>query len=161
MDSTKLFENSPSMTKLRKSVLNRWKLETLTGLMGYRAMQHHQSETEKNIQAENQHVRKKMWGYDEKSNPTADNEMRDTILGDVTHPAPIIMPQPQTQSPIPALALAAVTGLAGYWLATRDTPTLIAPDRPKIVSPEFDDTSISIGLGRIEDYLDSSDKGAR
>lgn len=154
MDSTTLFDNSPAAKKLGKAALSRWKLETLTGLLGYRALMNHQAESEKNQQAENQHVRKSVWGYEGKKteNESDDDEMGHTILGDVNHPAPIIMPQPQQSQLAPMLAgmgIAAASGLAGYYLSNKDDTPPVQPPPPI----EFQDETISVGLGRIEEYL--------
>ena len=87
-----------------------------------------------------------------------DEEMGNIMLGDVNHPAPVIFPpqQPQSntlQTAVMAAALAAATGMGGYMLANRnETPA------PETKVAEFDDESVSIGLGRIEDYLGKESK---
>lgn len=62
------------INQARKAGLNRWKLETLTGLLGYRALRHHQTETEKNQRAENKAVRKQLWNADESDQPGRNGE---------------------------------------------------------------------------------------
>jgi hypothetical protein len=160
MDSTTLFDNSPAAKKLGKAALSRWKLETLTGLLGINALQQHQSESHKNQQAENQHVRKSVWGS-EVASQSDDDDMRNIVLGDVNHPTPVVIaPQQQSNGLLP-LAIAAallappvmgVAGLAaGYYMLQK--PEATAP-----IAQEFEDGSIKIGLGRIEDYIKEESK---
>ena len=80
-----------------------------------------------------------------------DEEMGHTILGDVNHPAPVIVSQPASNAGLVAalvlsslLPTAGVAGLAAY-LLTRQ------PQASEQWSA--DDETVSIGLGRIEDYL--------
>lgn len=153
MHSTTLFDTSPAAKKLGKAALSRWKLETLTGLLGYRALMNHQAESEKNQAAENQHIRRSLWGYEGRQSESDDDTMGHTILGDVNHPAPIIMPQQQPQqNPLVSMllgaAMTAAGGAAGYYFANQNNVT--QPTSPPI---EFQDETISVGLGKIEDYL--------
>lgn len=154
MTSPTLFETLPK-EKLGKAALNRWKLETLTGLLGYRALQHHQAESEKNQQAENQHVRKQAFGYEEQQ-PSGD-DMGHTILGDVTHPTPIIMNQQPASSPLLPIALAALAAVGGTGLlgAGAVAGYLLAPKAAEVEPAEFNDETLRIGLGKIEDYVAS------
>lgn len=106
-------------------------------------------EQQKNREAESDWVRTHYWGAES----TEDAEdMGDTILGDVTHPTPIVMPQASSQWPLAiGLALASlfptiVAGAFAVYLMTKD-------DAPAIQQPGFDDSSVSIGLGKIEDYI--------
>lgn len=115
-------------------------------------MQATAEEQRKNQEAESSKVRKQLWDWEEPVK--SDEEMRQTILGDVTHPAPIIMQQPpQPQSQLPSLlagfGIAAASGLAGYYLSNKDNTAPVQPVAPV----EFQDETISVGLGRIEDYL--------
>jgi hypothetical protein len=142
--------------KVLKAGLNRWKLESLTGLFGIQAMQKHQQETERNMEAENRHVRKSLWGYDE---PPKEEDMHtQTILGDVTHPTPIVISQPQQQSSglgkvLAGAAIAAgllgipAAGVAGYLLSK-------SMDKPGANQPTEDNT-VDIGLRRIGDLIGS------
>ena len=82
------------------------------------------------------------------------DDMGATVLGDINHPAPVVISQPPQQSnlmPLALLALAAAIpatgaiGVAGYLRANRDK-------QPAAVThPGFDDSTVKIGLGRIED----------
>jgi len=149
MTSPQLFETS----KVGKAALSRWKLEALTGLLGIRALQHHQSETEKNVQAENQRVRKELWGYDE---PPASDEMNQTILGDVTHPTPIVINGQQSSGVGKLLAGAAIgaamlgipaAGAIGYFASQMTAKPTEAPVEP------VESETVNLGLLRIGDLL--------
>ena len=148
MNSTASSETSPIVDQVRKSALSRWKLETLTGLMGIKALQSHQAETEKNVQAENQRIRKDLWGYQEPKEGEDVNSQ--TILGDVTHPTPIIINGQQSSGALKTLAIIAAgalipgAGIAGY-LASQ----LLKPTTTETTSPE--DQTLDLGLLRFED----------
>ncbi len=106
MSSTTSSETSaeqkpPLVQQAMQSALNRWKLESLTGLLGIKALQHHQAETEKNIEAEGRAVRRSLWNSKE-PDPVASKDGDDMkggiVLGDnVVHPPQVIMAgQPQS-----------------------------------------------------------------
>ena len=123
-------------------------METLTGLMGIKALQSHQAETEKNVQAENQRIRKDLWGYQEPKEGEDVNSQ--TILGDVTHPTPIIINGQQSSGALKTLAILAAgalipgAGIAGY-LASQ----LLKPTTTETTAPE--DQTLDLGLLRFED----------
>lgn len=148
MTSTTSFETSPIVDQVRKSALSRWKLETLTGLMGIKALQSHQAETEKNVQAENQRIRKDLWGYQEPKEGEDVNSQ--TILGDVTHPTPIIINGQQSSGALKTLAILAAgalipgAGIGGY-LASQ----MLKPTTTETIAPE--DQTLDLGLLRFED----------
>ena len=118
-------------------------------------------EQQKNREAESGYARR-FWGGgsggESNGDEMADDDMRQTILGDVTHPTPVVISPPQQQSNtlqtvLMAASLAGVAGMGGYMLANRDnTP----PPQPNVA--EFDDESVNIGLGKIEDYLQANGK---
>ena len=147
MTSTTSFETSPIVDQVRKSALSRWKLETLTGLLGIKALQNHQAETEKNVQAENQRIRKDLWGYQEPKEGEDVNSQ--TILGDVTHPTPIIINGQQSSGALKTLAILAAgalipgAGIAGYFASQLLKPTT------ETTAPE--DQTLDLGLLRFED----------
>ena len=147
MTSTTSFETSPIVDQVRKSALSRWKLETLTGLLGIKALQSHQAETEKNVQAENQRIRKDLWGYQEPKEGEDVNSQ--TILGDVTHPTPIIINGQQSSGALKTLAILTAgalipgAGIAGY-LASQML------DKPQ-KAPAIEDKSLDLGLLKFED----------
>lgn len=141
-------ETSPIVDQVRKSALSRWKLETLTGLLGIKALQSHQAETEKNVQAENQRIRKDLWGYQEPKEGEDVNSQ--TILGDVTHPTPIIINGQQSSGALKTLAILAAgalipgAGIAGYFASQ-----LLKPTTTEMKAPE--DQTLDLGLLRFED----------
>ena len=123
-------------------------METLTGLMGIRALQSHQAETEKNVQAENHRIRKDLWGYQEPKEGEDVNSQ--TILGDVTHPTPIIINGQQSSGALKTLAILAAgalipgAGIAGYFASQ-----LLKPTTTETTAPE--DQTLDLGLLRFED----------
>lgn len=160
MSSTTSSETHPTIVdKVLKSGLSRWKLETLTGLLGYRALQHHQHETEKNIAAENSRVRKTLWDETPAQGTEGEDVSNQTILGDYTHPTPIVIAgqsQPSGNGLATTLAAVAIgtlipgAGLAGYAVSK------MLADKPQAqtqrVQPN-DSESIDLGLGRFSDLL--------
>jgi hypothetical protein len=125
------------------------RLNLLTGVIGSEKIKRDIDQSLKNQEAENAHVRKTVWGSDE-GNEVADDNMRDTVLGDIIHPTPIIYPTPpQKQSWVGPIVLGALLGCGlpaaaylGYQAAKEPVPS----------ESSFNDESVSIGLGRIEDY---------
>ena len=77
------------------------------------------------------------------------------VLGDVQHPAPIVIAGQQSGGSdfVKGLAIAALgaaipgAGLAGYFISN----ALTKPDTP-VIQP-IDQNDFSVGLGKIEDYL--------
>ena len=151
-------ETSPLLTRVAKTALSRWKLESLTGLLGIKALQDHQAESHKNMQAENQRIRKDVWGYKE---PAISDDMHtQTILGDVNHPAPIVIAGQQSGSGLgkvlAGLAIGAMiptAGVGGYLASQLMKPK--APEVPAVeqVEPE----TVKLGLLRLED-LDGNEQ---
>jgi hypothetical protein len=152
-------ESSEPLKKVGKAALSRWKLETLTGLLGMRSLQHHQAETEKNISAENQCVRKKLWG--EESEQTADSEgsMGHTVLGDYHSPQPIVISGQQSSGSGLGKLLAAVAigtliptaGIGGFAISKLLQGPTRQSETPATEPKEFTDESLDIGLLRFED----------
>lgn len=137
----------------RQGRLGQWmSLEAFGWLMG---SQERQSANE---EAENKWYRKQMAGdamADQGGDAATETEdMRVTILGDITNNQP---QQPQAQQPVQSKSsmlpvataflagMIPAAGLAGYMLSQDE------PERPAAAS--LVDESVSIGLGRIEDYL--------
>lgn len=139
-------------TDLGSYYRNRGKIENFAGILAVKDMEAANQERAKNREAESQFARRQ-WGQAD-SAATDGDDMGHTILGDINHPAPIIMP-PQNNSGdmMKGLALGAAllgipaAGVLGYMLNKNET---------EATQPiEFDDASVSIGLGRIEDYIDN------
>lgn len=125
----------------------RTRLMDLARLGAIEDMQEQWAEQQRNREAESAKVRRDVWG--EEPTMPSEEEMRQTVLGDINYmqPAPPQQPQ-QPQSNMPAIALAALLstlggGLAGYYFSSKNQPEV----------PAFDDESVRLGLGRIEDYL--------
>ena len=148
MTSATSSETSPIVNRVMKAAVSRWKLEALTGLVGIKALQSHQAETQKNIQAENQRIRKDLWGYQEPQEGEDVNSQ--TILGDVTHPTPIIINGQQSSGALKTLAILAAgalipgAGIAGYFASQ-----LLKPTTTETTAPE--DQTLDLGLLRFED----------
>ena len=99
------------------------------------------------MQAENQRIRKELWGYDE---PPVSDEMNQTILGDVTHPTPIVINGQQSSGigkVLAGLAIGALipaAGLGGYLLNQSQ------PQKPAESTP-IETETVDLGLLRLED----------
>jgi hypothetical protein len=155
MSEQSLPKSPELIDRARKAGLARWKLETLTGLLGVRSLQHHQRESEKNQAAENRAARIGLWGSKERFEES-DDMGGHTILGDVTHPTPVIIAGQQQQGSglgkvLAGAALAAGligipgAGLAGYFLSK-------LTDKPAATQPGTDDT-VDIGLKRFSELV--------
>lgn len=160
--------------KVQRAALNRWKIETLTGLLGIDSLEKQAQMSQANQEAENKWARKQVWGETETQaeSPKENEDMRGHILGDITYPTPIVVnnpPQQQPQSPksqlLPALALAAATmlpatgaaaGVIGYLLARQPAqpPAQVQPVQPQPQQYE----EFNLGLGRLEDFINDQRK---
>ena len=138
--------------------VKRGKMELLTSMLGFRALESHQRMSDANREAESQAVRKAAWGVDSPTQTAGTDDMGDTILGDVTtHPTPIVVAG-ESGGTMKALATLAIGGLlagsgaglgagAMYLLSNRDQATPVVPEGERV----------QIGLGRIEDYVGGSE----
>lgn len=138
----------------RMGRINLW-----SGVAGMRHMEQEQDSHRKNREAEEQHVRKTVWGYDEPQTthsetdkPSESESVGHTILGDIQQPAPIVVTQPQTTNNVgwvlPAVLGAAIPlGMGAAGLATYFA--MRQPSKPT----QYVDESVQMGLGQIEDYL--------
>ncbi|MEO2019209.1 MAG: hypothetical protein ABGZ53_33150 [Fuerstiella sp.] len=132
-------------------------LELWTGVIGARAMEHHAEMSRRNQEAENRCVRQQLWGND--GGAGEDDDMGNTILGDVTNPTPIVVNGQQSNNLLPTVlavvagALIPGAGVAGYLL----NAALVKPDIA-LPAQQFTDSSVSLGLGKIEDYLRADEK---
>lgn len=151
MSSTKSSTKWPQV--LTGHYKNRSKIREWASVIAAQQLEDAAEDQRKNQEAESSWARRKLWGSAESepgSGSTEEGEdMRQTILGDITHPAPIIIPQQNNLGAVAAtLATLALGGLGGYLLNKSEAP------KPEPVEQRFDDESLSVGLGRIEDYLD-------
>ena len=117
----------------------------------------HRKRTEKNLNAEEAAVRQKLWGESpgKKEETTGDDMGDQIVLGDLTHPTPIIVNQPASNGLGKMLAGAALAagmigipgaGIAGYLLSQ------MQKDNP-VDAPPFTDESLDVGLGRFSDLI--------
>ena len=126
-------------------------------MLGYKALATHQARTQRNLEAEDKAVRTKLWGNDGEP-AEADQMGGNTILGDVTHPTPVIVTGQQSSELAKTLAGIAIgalipgAGVGGYLLSQigQQTSSTVIEDGEKM----------DLGLGRIEDYLGQSDDEA-
>jgi len=145
--------------KMNDLVIQYWnkrgKLNLWSGVLGAEQLEREQLSHARNREAEEAYVRKTAWGSTQgEADVSEADDMRQTVLGDINHPAPIIMP-PQQNNTLATLALLAASavpiGLGGAALGYMLRPS--APEQPVAPMPAFDDETVTIGLGRIEDYM--------
>lgn len=95
-------------------------LELWTGVIGTQAVANHAEMSRRNQEAENRCVRQQLWGND--GGAGEDDDMGNTILGDVTNPTPIVVNGQQSNNllatvlAVAAGALIPGAGVAGYLL---------------------------------------------
>lgn len=157
MNSTTSSAISPDFkTSIEKIGQQKGKLEVLTSLMGFRAVDNHRKAGERNRAAEDAAVRRAAWGDAGGDTVSEDDDMGHTILGDINYPAPVAYPPQKQSSVLPMLAMAALgatipaAGIGGFLLHQ-----YLKPDQPAAVAPG-DDESVNLGLGRVEDYLSAN-----
>lgn len=136
---------------------NRGKIQNLFALAEAENWQAMHEEQRKNQAAESAAVRKAAFGSDEQDAASEGEEMRQTILGDVTNPTPIVVAPGGGDSfgkTLLPLALGAslmgvpAAGVIGAFLANRQGQ----PQQTEVVQQPPQE-SMSIGLGKIEDLL--------
>lgn len=131
----------------------RAKIQQLGELTAVQHMAAIARDNQRNIEAESAAVRRKLWGDESKAET---EDMGTTILGDVTHPAPIVINQPaQSSSMLPMIAGMLISGLLGGGIA--GAAAYAIAKRPT-TQPTYQDETVSIGLGRIDDYTGATEK---
>lgn len=131
------------------------KLTQFARLIGLQNLQSHQKEQALNREAESKAVRRQ-WLGNEADSMQAD-DMGHNILGDINHPAPVIVAGGDSSSGLKTLAALALGGLLGsgglaagaaamYFAARQQEPA-------KTVEQPAEQTDYSLGLGKLEDYL--------
>lgn len=144
-------DRSP-MQKVVNYLNRKGKLELWSGVLANQMIQDHQAEQKKNQAAESAFVRRQVWG--EKQEPQEGEDVNSqTILGDVTHPTPIIINGQQSSGLGKVLAGAAIgaslLGIpaagAGFYAASQ----LLKPTTTETKAPE--DQTLDLGLLRFED----------
>jgi len=138
---------------LRRHLDRQGRLEQWILVEGFNWMKDSMKRQAANEEAENRWWRKTVTGESQPVDNADDEEMGNIMLGDVNHPAPVVIsPPPQSnsiQTALLATALSALAGVGGYLLAGKDSEPSQVPNN----QVEFDDSSVTIGLGKIEDYL--------
>jgi len=159
VNSSVLPETRPIRQQAKQAGLNRWKLETLTGLLGIEALQAHKDRQKRNLEAEERHVRRKLWGETEADAKGSEDMGNQTILGDYHSPQPLVI-QPQSSGSgilVPILCAALGTlgpagAVGGYllsrWAAQVPAQQTTAPAPPERITETIRET-ISIDLGKI------------
>ena len=139
---------------------NRARISNLAGVVGMNHLQAVASQHRKNMEAENRAARSYWNGQsspDQVAAPETEevnDSMRDTMLGDVITPPPVVVNNPPPQNNQMGTVLAALLGMLplGGYLALESLKDERQPP-PAVVQPaEYDDTTVEIGLGQIEDY---------
>jgi hypothetical protein len=142
--------------KFTSFLKGRGKIQQLAELTAVQQMQAIAKDNLKNMEAESAEVRRSLWGGG-KNNEEETDDMATTILGDVTHPTPIVINQPPQQSnPFLPIAAAGLLGLLGAGTGAAATAYLLS-QKAQPVAPEFDDETLTIGLGRIENFTKASE----
>lgn len=131
-------------------------LETLVNTVEAENWAAMHEEQQKNREAESAWVRKNLWGAKEAEGEGEGDGMRQTIVGDVTNPTPIVVSAPNNggiSHAIMPLALgAALMGIpsAGVIGAALMSMQQSSEPAPKV---QMQDETVNIGLGKIEDLL--------
>ena len=130
-------------------------LTTLARQAAVQSLMDHEAESQRNQRAEGAFVRRTLWGAKEDEQDGEQDEMRQTIVGDVTNPTPVIIQPPQqsnTLGTIAAIVAAMATGgILGPTVLSALKPT--APTAQPMQQPQgFTDSTVSVGLGKLENY---------
>jgi hypothetical protein len=142
--------------KFTSFLKGRGKIQQLAELTAVQQMQATAKDIQKNMEAESAEVRRSLWGGG-KTNEAEADDMATTILGDVTHPTPIVIQPPQQNNLLPlALMAAAAVGIPAT-LGVGAIAGHLLTKQPAATAPAFDDETLKIGLGRIDDYLKGSE----
>ena len=146
---------SPEFCRAAEKIgIMRGKVKTLTGVLAMKWLNNHRTMSERNQEAENRHIRRTVWGEtDQQQAAAAGGEgMGHIVLGDVIHPAPIVVQSPPSPSggglvkTLAALAIGAAfpaAGIGGFLLNKFMTPA--APVAP-ITAPVEPGETIGVGL---------------
>lgn len=142
------------MPKFVKYQENLGKLKTWIQLSEAENWQENHHEQQKNREAESRYVRQKLWGAEEGEESEENEDMRQTVLGDITHPTPIVVGNNNNWigplilgAALGMIPIAGIGGAAATYLLTR----------PESKSPEFTDESVNMGVMKIEDLLPKDD----
>jgi hypothetical protein len=134
------------------------KLTQMARLLGIKNLTMHHRNQKTNLETQSRVYRREMLG--DENTESDDEDMGDhTVLGNVTHPTPIVVAGQQSSGNdfLKGLAIAALgaaipgAGIAGYLVnqAINNPTPIVQPVTPAPV----DQNDFSVGLGKIEDYL--------
>ncbi len=144
---------SPTLTDRVTKYWDRMgKLNLWAGTMANQSLQDHVNEQRKNQAAEGAFVRRALWKSDETGMQDA-SDMGDTILGDVTHPTPVIVAGQQNGGSFLKAAAAVLLGAA---VPSSFVAGWLLKEAPEAV--EAVDESVSLGLGKLEEYLRADER---
>lgn len=119
---TSTASSETQQTPLQKAALGRWKLETLTGLLGIQTLQAHAQRQKRNLEAEDRAARRALWGATETQEAESNDMPQQTILGDYHSPQPVVISSGGGGSSLGPLLAAALGmlgplgGVAGYFI---------------------------------------------
>ena len=132
---------------------NKLKLANLMGVSAAKYWDQMGKQQLRNQEAEGQYVRKNFWGQEKADlEPDGDEDVGHTVLGDITGSPPVIVTG-QASSPLPAM-LAGAAMILGPALAAAGTYLVLKDDgrAPPPVVSEFEDTTLRVEMGQVEDY---------
>jgi hypothetical protein len=146
-------------TPLQKAALGRWKLETLTGLLGIQSLQAHAQRQKRNLEAEDRAARKALWGATETQEAESDDMPQQTILGDYHSPQPVVISSGGSNSSLGPLLAAALGmlgplgGVAGYFVnqAMNQKPQATILNPPAQQTTTINQEDLTVRLLRPED----------
>jgi len=155
-ESEQSWTDSPALrAALLKQNKLRGKLEILTGMLGYKSLEARQRQVQAFSDATTRAVAKKLLG--EEIEPEGE-DVGNTILGDVTHPTPVVIAGQQSSGLGPILAaglgmLGPAGAVAGYFLnqAMAPQPTAIRPANTQQVQQIERREQLGVRLLRPED----------
>ena len=140
-------------TPLQKAAMGRWKLETLTGLLGIQALQAHAQRQKRNLEAEDRAARKALWGATENQEAESDDMPQQTILGDYHSPQPVVISSGVGGSSLGPLLAAALGmlgplgGVAGYFInqaMQKPQPAILNPPAQQTTTVNQEDLTVRL-----------------
>lgn len=156
---TSAASSETQQTPLQKAALGRWKLETLTGLLGIQTLQAHAQRQKRNLEAEDRAARKALWGAIENQEAESDDMPQQTILGDYHSPQPVVISSGGGGSSLGPLLAAALGmlgplgGVAGYFInqAMSQKPQATIVNPPAQQTTTINQEDLTVRLLRPED----------
>jgi hypothetical protein len=149
--------NSPTKSheeEIQKYLKSQGKIAQLIQLRALSWLNNSEARQAKSDQAERNWFAKQMGEPIDGATDEASDDMATTILGDVTHPTPIVINQPPqpASNPLLPIAVAGLLGLLGAGTGAAATAYLLS-QRPTPSPQAFDFETMNLGLGRASDFL--------